>query len=126
MRKCGEHQVELTHLSPVLGTGDGADDATVDDDVTQPLQVVGIQRLRHAGANLVHLLPVAQHVGIGGTELLLVEALAELAAAFLDLLGYLLLQFCDVVLDKHVGTVTLLGVLVVDKRVIEGTHMAGG
>ncbi len=68
----------------------------------------------------------AQDVGIGGAELLFVERLAPLAAAFLDLLVHLLLELGQIILDQHVGAVALLGILVVDQRVIECAHVARG
>ena len=75
--------------------------------------------------NLVVLGLFAKHVRIGGAELSLVECLAEFLAAFLHLLVHLVLDFGEIVLDEYIGAVPLLGVLVVDKRIIEGTHMSG-
>ena len=69
---------------------------------------------------------LAQHVGVGGAELCLVEGLAEALAALFHFLVDLFLYLPEEILDQHVGAVPLLGVLVVDQRVVEGAHVAGG
>ena len=56
----------------------------------------------------------------------LVERLAEALAGLLDLFFDLFILFGQPVLDQHVGAVTLLRILVVDQRVVEGRHMARG
>ena len=68
---------------------------------------------------------VLKHPGVGLTEHCLVKRFAEtlgsLCYLFLDLildLGYLLL-------DEHIGAVTLLGILVVNQRIVERIHMTG-
>ncbi len=75
--------------------------------------------------NLVPFGLLTQHVGVGGAELLLVEGIAKLLAA----LGHFLLDFflnlAQEILNQDIGSVTLLGILVVDERVVEGTHVAG-
>ena len=39
---CGEHQVELAHVCPVLGTADGIDNTLVENDLLQLLKVHSI------------------------------------------------------------------------------------
>ena len=67
----------------------------------------------------------AENVRIGLAELGLVEILAE----FLAPLGYFLLDFLlyfsEVVLDEIVCTISLLGVLIVNERVIESSYVTG-
>ena len=75
---------------------------------------------------LVNLLLVLQHAGVGGDELLAVEALAEAFVGLLALLLNLLLDLGDMVLNEDVGAVALLAVLVVDEGVVECVHMAAG
>jgi hypothetical protein len=54
------------------------------------------------------------------------KSFGEALAAFLDLLGDLILVLGDVLLQQHVGTVALFAVLVVDQRVVESIHVAAG
>ena len=115
----GEHQVELTHVGPVPGAADGADYAAVEDYLLVLGEVVRLLCGNVAVVNLFVMGLVAQHVGVGLAELLLVEAVAELAASLLHLLVDLLLDLGEVVLDEHVGAVSFLGVLVVDEGVVE-------
>ena len=75
--------------------------------------------------HLVVLGLLAEHVGVGGAELGLVETLAEALAALLHFLIDLLLYLAEIVLDEDVGAVALLGILVVDERVVERAHVAG-
>ena len=65
-----------------------------------------------------------QNAGRGRTVLRLVEALAETFAGLLNLLCDLLVLLGDPLLDKHVGAVTLLRILVVDQGVVEGGHVS--
>ena len=120
-----EHKVELADVCPVAGTADRAHDAAVDDDVLVLGEVVSVLRCHIAIVDFVVLCLLTQHVGIGCAELCLVEALAELAAAFLHLLVYLFLDLGEIVLDKDVGSIPLLGVFIVNQRVVEGTYVAG-
>ena len=120
-----EHQVELAHLGPVLGARYRAYNLAVYDDLAESLKVIGIEGISHPLAHLVHLCLVAEDVRVGLHELGLIKGITELLACLLHLFLYLLLELGDIVLDKDIGTVALLGILVVDKRVIEGPHMSG-
>ena len=64
-----------------------------------------------------------QHARRGGAVLRLVELLAETLARLVDLLLDFLVLAGEPILDEHVGAVTLLGILVVDQRVVESPHM---
>ena len=121
-----EHQVELAHVGPVLGTGNRAGDLAVDYDLAEFLEVVVVQGLGHPGMDFVIFGLAAQYIGVGGTELLLVEGFAELAAALLHLLVHLFLELGQILFDEHVGAVAFLGILVVDERIVESTHVARG
>ncbi len=122
----GKHEVELTHIGPVAGAADGADNAEVEDELLETGEVVGVHELGILGTDFVNLFLMFKHTGVGGDELLAVEGIAE---AFVGLLAFLvdfLFDFGYVVLDEHIGTIAFLGVLVVDEGVVEGIHMAGG
>ena len=102
----------------------GAYDLAVEDYLAQLVKVVGIQSL---GETLVHGVALGCDIGHarrGGTVLLLVEGLAEALARLLHLLGDLLVLLGEPILDQHVGTVTLLRVAVVDKRIVERADMS--
>ena len=120
-----EHEVELTDVGPVAGAADGADDAAVDDDLAVLGQIVGVLGLDVAVVDLVVLGLLAQDVGVSGAELSLVETLAETLAALGDLLAYLFLDLAEIVLDEDIGAIALLGVLVIDERVVEGANVTG-
>ena len=72
---------------------------------------------------VVELLLILQDARIGGAELSLIEAVAEALLSLGDLLGDLLLVFGHVVLDEHIGAITLLRVAVVDQWIIERIHV---
>ncbi len=119
-----EHKVELSYLCPVARARYGAYDLAVEDYLAQLVKVVGIQSL---GETLVHGVALGCDIGHarrGGTVLLLVEGLAEALARLLHLLGDLLVLLGEPILDQHVGTVTLLRIAVVDKRIVERADMS--
>ena len=122
----GEHQVKLTHFRPVAGAADGAHDAAVDDNLPIFGKIIGLFGRHIAIVDLVVFGLLTQHIGVGGTELLFVEAVAEFLAALGHFLLNLLFNLAQVVLNQDIGPVALLGVFVVDEGVIEGTHVAGG
>ena len=116
----------MAHLRPVARAGDGADNLVVDNDLAQFGEVVVVQCLRHPGGQFLFFLPVDLHLGIRLPEQGLVELLPEAFPGLGHLLLDFLLVFGDVVLDEHVGPVAFLGVLVVNQRVVERVHVAGG
>ena len=122
----GEHEVELAHVGPVAGAADGTDDAEVEDELLETGKVVGVHQLGILGVDFVNLFLVFQHTGVGGDKLLAVEGVAKAFVRLLALFVYLLLNLGDMVLDEDVGAIAFLGVFVVDQRVVEGIHMAGG
>ena len=123
----GEHEVELAHLGPVLGAADGANDFLVQDDLAQLVQVrTGIHGTGVTLVQGVALLLVLDDAGIGGAELGLVEGVAKLLGSLGHFLGNLLVILGYLVLDEHVGAVTLLRVAVVDEGVVEGIHVSAG
>ena len=63
---------------------------------------------------------------VGGFEHLFVKALTETFACFLYFLGDFLVVFSDLIFDQNVCAITLLGVAVVDQRIIERVHVTGG
>ena len=75
--------------------------------------------------NLVVFGLLAQHIRIGCTELCLVEGISELLATFLNLFIHLILNLGEIVLDQNIGAISLLGILIVDKRVVECAHVTG-
>ena len=103
-----EHQVELTDISPVLGTADRADDTLILDNLLQHLQVRTLHSLSIAGMEIIKLLLVLQNARISCTELSLIKAIAETLLSLGNLLGNLLLILSHVILDEHIGTITLL------------------
>ena len=56
----------------------------------------------------VALLLVFQHACVCGAELCLVERIAEAFACLCHFLLYLLVVFCYLVLDEHIGTIAFL------------------
>ena len=118
-----EHQVELANVCPVLGTADRAYDTLILDNLLQHLEVRSLHCLSIAGMEIIKLLLVLQNARVGSTELSLIEAVAEALLSLGNLLGNLLLLLSHVILDEHIGTITLLGITVIDQWVVEGIHM---
>ena len=119
-----EHEVELTHVGPVLGTAHGVHDLVIDDNLLQLGQVVVVHGLLVAGMQFVTLLLVLEHAGIGLAEHRLVKLVAEALGGLLAFLVHLLLDLGNLVLDEHVGAVALLAVAVVNQGIVECVHVA--
>lgn len=104
----GEHQVELAHVSPVFGSGDGIHNALIEDNLLQGLEIRALHGLRVAGVEFVALLGILQNARIRLAELLLVESLPEAFAGLGHLLFYLLFVFSYLVFYQIVGTIAFL------------------
>ena len=72
-----EHQVELTHVGPVLRTANGASDAEVFDEGLHSGQVLGVHRGLEAGVDVVDFALAAQDLRVRLAELSLVKGVAE-------------------------------------------------
>ena len=118
-----EHKIELAYVSPVAGSADRADYAAIHDYLAILGEVILVLSLEVALMHGIILCLFTEHVRIGCPELLLVEGLPEFAASLLHLLVHLLLDLCEIILDEHIRTISLLGVLVVDERVIESAYV---
>ncbi len=121
-----EHQVELADFRPVPRSADRANNFFIKDDLSQLFQIVVIQRLGEPVMQPVPFLPVFEHPLIGLPELLLVERITKPFGRFFNLFTDLVLVFGQLIFDQHVGPVTFFGILVIDQRIVEGIHMAGG
>ena len=66
------------------------------------------------------------HFGRCGTILSFIERITKTLASLCHLLFNLLIIFGNLVLDKHIRTITLLAVSVVNKRIIESIHVTTG
>ena len=69
------------------------------------------------------LLFIFQDARIGLTEHLLIELVAKALTGFVNLLLHLLIVLGKLLLDEHICTIALLGVAIVNKRVVERIHM---
>ena len=67
---------------------------------------------------------LAEDVRVRLTEFCLIEAVTEFLASLSDLFLDFLLDFAEIILDKVIGTISLLGILIIYKRVIESSHMS--
>jgi hypothetical protein len=65
------------------------------------------------------------YAGVGFKIQGFIEALTKSLPGFFHFLVDLILQFGHVIFHKHIGTVTLLGVFVIDQRVAESIDMTG-
>ena len=116
--------VELTYICPVLCSGNRTSEFTVNDDLTKLCKIICIESISHSLLYLINLSLIAKNIRICSKELLLIERLAEFLLTLLYILGNLILKFTDVILDENVCAISLLRILVVDKRVVESTDMA--
>ncbi len=64
-----------------------------------------------------------KHTGVGLTEHGLIKAFAETLGSLGHLLIHLLVHLGQMILDKHIGTIAFLGVLVVNQGIVEGINM---
>ena len=72
---------------------------------------------------VIALLHVLEHTGVGGAELGLVKVGAELLGSLGHLLVYLLVVLGDLVFYQIVGTIAFLAVAIVDERIVESVDM---
>ena len=122
----GEHQVKLPNIGPVAGSADGADDFQVQNQLLQGLEIGVFEGLAQSLLGIVDLGLDAGHVGVGFFELNFVKAFTPFGAAFVNLLldfGFLL---GDGFFDQNIGAVAFFGIFVINQRVVEGVHVAGG
>ena len=113
-----------THLGPVLGTADRTNNTLILDNLLQHLQVRTLHSLSIAGMEVIKLLLVLQNARISCTELSLIKAIAEALLSLGNLLGNLLLILSHVILDEHIGTITLLCIAVINQRVVESIYVS--
>ena len=122
-----KHEVELTDISPVAGSADGADDSFVEDNLLHAIQVDtarSVHYLLEAVMQVVILLLILEDTLVRCTELCFVEAVAETLLSLFYLLLNLILVLRHLLFDEHVGTIALLRVTVVDEWVVEGIHVS--
>ena len=72
----------------------------------------------------VTLCHVFLYAGVGFAEKSFIEILAETLASLCDFLLNLVVHLGNLLLDQHIGAITLLGVAVVDQGIVEGIYMA--
>ena len=118
-----EHKVELTYIGPVAGAAYGAYNAFVQDDLLEFVKVTVIHGLFVTLVQGVTLGYVLQYVGAGGAVLGLIERVTETLGGLGNLFFYLLVILGYLVLNKDVGAVTLFGIAVVNKGVVECVNM---
>ena len=74
---------------------------------------------------LVALCSVLKHARVCLTIKFLIKTLSEFLCSLCYFLVDFIVEFCDFVLDKHIGTIALLRVAVVDQRVVERIDVSG-
>ncbi len=121
-----EHQVELTHVSPVLCAANRINDTLVEDDLLQLLEIRTLHSSGVTGMEGIALLLMFKDAGVGLAELLLIESVTKLLGGFLYLLINFLIVFGNLILDEVISTIALLRVAVVDERIIESIHVTAG
>ena len=105
---CREHEVKLAHVSPVFCSADGVYNLLVKDDLLQRIEVRTLHGSLVTLVQRIALLLVLQHARVGLHKLCLVEGIAETLLCLGNLLGNLLVILGDLVLNEHIGTITLL------------------
>ena len=120
---CGEHQVKLTHVSPVACSADWAHDAEVFDEFLDVGEVVFLHRAIKTVADFLDFLLPLKDAWICGDKLFLVEGITEAFGSFFNFLVDFFLNLRHVILDEDVGTITFLAVFVVDHRVVESVNV---
>ncbi len=74
----------------------------------------------------MHVVPFRQgfqYPRIGFAELLFIKRIAKPFGRFTDLLFNLLIQFSQILFDKHVGAITFFTILVINQRIIKSIDM---
>ncbi len=65
-----------------------------------------------------------KHTWVGSHEFLLIESIAKLLSGLFNLLIYLFIVLSHQFLDKNVGTITLLRIAVINKRIIKRIYVS--
>ncbi len=121
-----EHKVELTYLCPVFGTGVRISNLKLFNQRFHIRQIFSFQRFRHSGKNSLLLFSVFYYSSISSFKFIFVECLAEPLCGFVDLFLSLFFQFCAVIFQQNIGSETFLRIFIVNQRIIESIHVAGG
>ena len=114
-----EHEIELAYIGPVAGTAQRTGDFIIENNLAQLVQIVFIHGFRIAGMQLFPFGDMLLHTGIGLTEKRFIETFTESLGGFFHLFLYFFVHLGNQILDKHIGTITLLRVFIVDQRVIK-------
>ncbi len=88
-------------------------------------KIVGFFCGNIAIVNLIPLGLLTENIGVGCTELFLVEAVPEFLAALGHFLLYFLLNLAKIILNEDIGPIALFGVFIVNEGVVEGSYVAG-
>ncbi len=120
-----EHEVELTNVGPVAGTGDGTHDFLVDDYLAEFGEVVVVHCFCIALVECLTLGGYFSHAGVGLTEKRFIERLAEALAGLCDFFFNFVVHLGYLLFDEHIGAVALFRVTVVDEGIIEGIDVSG-
>ena len=122
---CREHQVELTNFRPVLCTADRANDFFIHDNLAKLVKVIIIQSLCKTFVQCVTFSLVFQYATVCATELCFIKRLSETLGSFGNFFIDLIVVLCKLVFNQYIGTITLLGITVVNQRVIECVYVSG-
>ena len=98
----------------------------VKDNLTEFVQIIIVQSLGKTFMQGITFGLVFQHTTVGTAELSLIESLTKTLGSFGHFFVYLVIVLSKLVLYQHIGTITFLGIAVVNQRVIESIYVSAG
>ena len=119
-----EHKVELSDISPVFSTANRAYNIVIKNNLLEFVKVDVIHRFFETFMNFVTFSHMFKHTRVCSHEFFLIESIAKLLSSFFNLLIYLFIVLSHQFLDKNIGTITLLRIAVINKRVIKRIYVS--
>jgi hypothetical protein len=115
----------LPYFGPVAAAAYRANNFQVNNELPDPFKVVGVERRFKTRVNVIYFVKIFFYARVGRSENGLIKIFKPFSRFFYFLVN-LFFDLRNVILNQNIGPETLLTVLVIDQRVVEGIHMAAG
>ena len=111
---CFKHEVELTNISPVLCSRNWTYDAVIQNNLLQLSQVVGFHCRFIAIVEFVTFCNMLKHARICCAIEVGIERLTKTLCRLSHFLFNFIVEFCNLILNEHIGTIAFLGITIIN------------
>jgi len=120
----GKHQIELANFRPVFRTADRANNFLIQYNLAQFIKVIIIQCFGKTFVQSVTFSLMLQHAGICTAKLCFIKSFTETFGSFGNFFVYFVVIFGELIFNQHIGTITFLGIAVINQRIIERIYVS--